>query len=179
MCVKSCVPRIAHDARRKSPTRRRHSINSLKMSVFKLIELFPAHGCDPSHSDPSTPYLAQYTVVLYPTLPSPSPKYSIPSLLPPPMFFSHLTTYSLLSFRLFIQSFLKVHKHEIFFLTFFAVTQSFWSQGPVTRDFWKYYLIRPRYSTFKPFRACSACDEISSQYAQHAMKLVPRMLSVQ
>jgi hypothetical protein len=24
----------------------------------------------------------------------------------------------------------------------------------------------------------SACDEIGSQYAQHAMKLVPRMLSV-
>jgi hypothetical protein len=33
-------------------------------------------------------------------------------------------------------------------------------------------------STFKHFRACSACDEIGSQYAQHAMKLVPRMLSV-
>jgi hypothetical protein len=31
---------------------------------------------------------------------------------------------------------------------------------------------------FKHFRACSACDEIGSQYAQHAMKLVPRMLSV-
>jgi hypothetical protein len=27
---------------------------------------------------------------------------------------------------------LKVHKHEIFFLTFFAETESFWSQGPVT-----------------------------------------------
>ncbi len=38
--------------------------------------------------------------------------------------------------------------------------------------------IRPRYSTFKHFRACSACDEIGSAYAQHEMKFVPRMLSV-
>jgi hypothetical protein len=30
---------------------------------------------------------------------------------------------------------LKVHKHEIFFLTFFAETETLWSQGPVTRDF--------------------------------------------
>jgi hypothetical protein len=30
---------------------------------------------------------------------------------------------------------LKVHKHENFFLTFFAETESLWSQGPVTRDF--------------------------------------------
>ncbi len=30
---------------------------------------------------------------------------------------------------------LKVHKHEIFFFTFFAETESLWSQGPVTRDF--------------------------------------------
>ncbi len=29
---------------------------------------------------------------------------------------------------------LKVHKHE-FFLTFFAETETLWSQGPVTRDF--------------------------------------------
>ncbi len=71
---------------------------------------------------------------------------------------------------------LKVHKHEIFFLIFFAETESLWSQGPVTRDFWKSYSIRPRYSTFKHFRACSACDEIGSQYAQHTMKFVPRML---
>ncbi len=28
------------------------------------------------------------------------------------------------------------------------------------------------------FRVCSACDEISSAYAQHAMKFVPRMLSI-
>ena len=68
---------------------------------------------------------------------------------------------------------LKVHKHKKFFLTFFAETETLWSQGPVTRDFWKSYSIRPRYSTFKHFRACSACDEIGSQYAQHAMKLVP------
>jgi hypothetical protein len=74
--------------------------------------------------------------------------------------------------------FLKVHKHEIFCVTFFAETETLWSQGPVTQDFLKSYSIRPRYSTFKHFRACSACDEIGSQYAQHAMKLVPRMLSV-
>ncbi len=66
-----------------------------------------------------------------------------------------------------------------FFLTFFAETESLWSQGPVTRDFLKSYSILPRYSTFKHFRECSACDEIGSQYAQHAIKLVPRMLSVQ
>jgi hypothetical protein len=30
---------------------------------------------------------------------------------------------------------LKVHKHEIFLNTFFAETESLWSQGPVTRDF--------------------------------------------
>ncbi len=65
-----------------------------------------------------------------------------------------------------------------FFLTFFAETETLWSQGPVTRDFWKSYPIRPIYSIFKHFRACSACDEIGSQYAQHAMKLFPRMLSM-
>ncbi len=30
---------------------------------------------------------------------------------------------------------LKVHKHEIFFVTFFAETETIGSQGPVTRDF--------------------------------------------
>ncbi len=59
---------------------------------------------------------------------------------------------------------------------FFAETETLWSQGPVIRDFWKLYSIRPRYSTFKHFRTYSACDEIGSQYAQHAMNLVPRML---
>jgi hypothetical protein len=76
---------------------------------------------------------------------------------------------------------LKVHKHEIFFLTFFAETETLWSQGPVTWDFRKSYSIRPRYSTFKHFRACSvcsACDEISSPYAQCAIKFVLRMLSM-
>jgi len=67
---------------------------------------------------------------------------------------------------------------KIFFLTFFAETETLWSQGPVTRDFLKSYSIRPRYSTFKHLRECSACDEIGSQYAQHAMKLVHHMLSV-
>jgi hypothetical protein len=35
----------------------------------------------------------------------------------------------------FFKGRLKVHKHEKFFLTFFAETESLWSQGPVTRDF--------------------------------------------
>ncbi len=61
---------------------------------------------------------------------------------------------------------------------FFAETETIWFKGPVTRDFWKSYSIRPRYSTFKHLRACSACDEIRSAYAQHAIKFVPRMLSV-
>ncbi len=65
-----------------------------------------------------------------------------------------------------------------FFLTFFAETETIWSQGPITWDFWKLYSIRPRYSTFKHFRACSACDEIRSAYAQCAIKFVPRMLSM-
>ena len=30
---------------------------------------------------------------------------------------------------------LKVHKHEIFLKTFFAETETLWSQGPVTQDF--------------------------------------------
>ncbi len=74
---------------------------------------------------------------------------------------------------------LKGTKAWNFFYTFFAETETKWSQGPTTRDFWKSYSIRPRYSTFKHFRACSACDEIGSAYAQHAKKFVPRMLSVQ
>jgi hypothetical protein len=73
---------------------------------------------------------------------------------------------------------LKVHKHEISFYTFFAETETIWSQGPVTRDFWKSNSIRPRYSYFKHFRACSACDEIRSAYAQCAIKFVSRMLSM-
>jgi hypothetical protein len=32
-------------------------------------------------------------------------------------------------------SILKVHKHDIFLLDFFAETETIWSQGPVTRDF--------------------------------------------
>jgi hypothetical protein len=49
-----------------------------------------------------------------------------------------------------------------FFFTFFSETKTLWSQGPVTRYFWKSYSIRLRYSTFKHFRACSAWDEIGS-----------------
>ncbi len=56
---------------------------------------------------------------------------------------------------------LKVHKHEMFF-DFFAETETIWSQGPVTRDFLKSYSNWHRYSTFKHFSACSACDEIGS-----------------
>ncbi len=66
----------------------------------------------------------------------------------------------------------------IYFLNFFAETETLWSQVPVTRDFWKSYSIRPRYSTFKHFRVCSASDEIHSAYAQPAIKFVPRMLSM-
>ncbi len=33
------------------------------------------------------------------------------------------------------ESTLKVHKHEIFCVTFFAEIETIWSQGPVTRDF--------------------------------------------
>ncbi len=73
---------------------------------------------------------------------------------------------------------LKVNKHEIFCWIYFCRNQTIWSQGPVTRDFWKLYSIRPRYSTFKHFRACSACDKIGSVYAKHAMKFVLRMLSI-
>jgi hypothetical protein len=46
---------------------------------------------------------------------------------PPPSPARALTTGMLTS--------LKVHKHEIFFVTFFAETETIWSQGPVTRDF--------------------------------------------
>jgi hypothetical protein len=53
-----------------------------------------------------------------------------------------------------------------FFMNFFAETKTLWSQGPVTRDFLKSYSIRPRYSTFKHFRVCSASE------------FVGRMLSV-
>jgi hypothetical protein len=35
----------------------------------------------------------------------------------------------------FVEYRLKVHKHEIFLITFFAETETIWSQGPVTRDF--------------------------------------------
>ncbi len=65
-----------------------------------------------------------------------------------------------------------------FCLHFFAETETLWSQGPVTQDFWKLCSIRPRYSTFKHFCVCSASDKIYSAYAQPAMKFVPRILSM-
>jgi hypothetical protein len=74
---------------------------------------------------------------------------------------------------------LKVHKHEIFLWTIFAETEFLWLQGPVTQDFRKSYSIRPRYSTFQPFRVCSVSDEIISAYAQPAFKSFPCMLRVQ
>jgi hypothetical protein len=60
-----------------------------------------------------------------------------------------------------------------FFLNLFAETETLWSQGPVTQDFWISYSIWPRYSSFKHFRVCSASDEIHSAYAQPAIKFVP------
>ncbi len=45
------------------------------------------------------------------------------------------------------------------------------------RFFWKSFSNRPRYSTFKHFRAFSASDEIVSSYAQPAIKLFHRMQS--
>jgi hypothetical protein len=72
--------------------------------------------------------------------------------------------------------FLRYTSMKFFF--FFAETETLWSQGPVTKDFWKPYSIRPRYSTFKHFRVCSASNEIRSAHAQCAMKFVPRMLSM-
>jgi hypothetical protein len=76
-----------------------------------------------------------------------------------------------------LKCYLKVHKHEFFF-DFFSETETIWSQGTATRDFWKLYSIRPRYSTFKHFCACSACNEIGSAYAQCVIKFVLGMLSM-
>ncbi len=73
---------------------------------------------------------------------------------------------------------LKVHKHETFLKKLFTETETLWSQEPVTRDFWKSYSIRPRYSTFKHFRVCSASVEFHSTHDQPAINFVPRMLSM-
>ncbi len=84
---------------------------------------------------------------------------------------------------------LKVHKQENFLLNSFAETETLWSQGPVTRDFWKivfnsaeifdfYTFPRMLSRRWNPFRVCSASDEIRSAYAQCAMKFVSRMLSM-
>ena len=48
---------------------------------------------------------------------------------------------------LFFRVFVKGTQAWIFLKYFFAETESLWSQEPVTRDFWKSYSIRPRYST--------------------------------
>ncbi len=47
--------------------------------------------------------------------------------------FNNVIRQHILTFGLDV--YLKVHKHDIFFLTFFAETESLWSQGSVTRDF--------------------------------------------
>ncbi len=62
---------------------------------------------------------------------------------------------------------LKVHKHEKFFLTFFAETETLRSQGPVTRDF------ENRIRFGRDIRLLNI-----SAHAEHAMKSVPSMLSM-
>ncbi len=57
-----------------------------------------------------------------------------------------------------------------FILTFFAETETLWSQGPVTRVFWKSFSIR--------LRGCWASDGMHSTYEQPGMRYVPRMLSI-
>ena len=54
-----------------------------------------------------------------------------------------------------------------FFFTFFAETESLWSQGPVTRDF------KNRIRFGRDIRLLNV-----SPYAQSAMKSFPRMLRV-
>ncbi len=61
---------------------------------------------------------------------------------------------------------LKVHKHD-FFNTFFAETETIWSQGLVTRDF------ENRIRFGRDIRLSNI-----SAHAPHAMKSVPRMLSM-
>ncbi len=51
-------------------------------------------------------------------------------------------------------------------MKFFAETESLWSRGPVTRNFWKPYSIRPRYSTFKHFRVCSVSTPTKRQVSK-------------
>ena len=65
-----------------------------------------------------------------------------------------------------------------FFLLFLQKPKPYGPKGLQHEIFENCILIRPRYSTFKHFRVCSACDEIGSQYAQCAIKFVPRMLSM-
>jgi hypothetical protein len=61
---------------------------------------------------------------------------------------------------------LKVHKHEILFETFFAETETLWSQGPLTQVF------ENRIQYGQDIRLFNI-----SGYAQPAMKSIPRMLS--
>ncbi len=86
------------------------------------------------------------------------------------------------------QKTLKVHKHEIFFDFFWRNRNLMVPRACNTRflkilfdsaeifDFWTF----PRMLSMRwnRFPVCSACDEISSPYAQCALKFVPRMLSI-
>jgi hypothetical protein len=65
------------------------------------------------------------------------------------------------------------------FCDFFAETETLWSQGPVTQDFFKIVFDSAEILTFQHFRVCSVRDEIRSTYAHSAMKFIPRMLSAQ
>ncbi len=71
---------------------------------------------------------------------------------------------------------LKVHKHEIYFLTF-CRNWNLMVPGACNTRFLTIIFDWPRYSTYKHFGACSASDEIISLFAQPAMKSFPRMLS--
>ncbi len=83
---------------------------------------------------------------------------------------------------------LKVHKHEHFFY-FFCRNRNLMVPRACNTRFLKIVFDSAEifdFSTFprmlsmqwNRFQVCSACDEISSPYAQYAIKFVPRMLSI-
>ncbi len=69
---------------------------------------------------------------------------------------------------------LQVHKHDFFF-DFFCRNRNLMVPRACNTRFLK-IVFDSRYLTFKNIRACSACDEIGSPYAQCAIKFVLRML---
>ncbi len=77
---------------------------------------------------------------------------------------------------------LKVQKHESFFLTFFAETETLWSQGPVTQDFWRdirlLNISAHVQNAMKSVPRMLSMRWNSFSYAQCAIKFVPRMLSM-